>query len=383
MLQQTQVKTMLPYWERWMRELPDIATLARAKPEKLHKLWEGLGYYTRVRNLQKAARLVLEKHQGRFPEDFEQVLALPGIGRYTAGAISSIAFNQPKPVLDGNVMRVLSRVFGIGGNPREVKTNSRLWRIAGELVRRAANIPDGQPERQSAPARAPRPPRPGDPFPAPPASAFNQALMELGALVCLPRQPRCDVCPIAKHCVAYREDCVQELPGVRQRVRATPRRFAAFVAQQGKHFLVRQRPAGIVNAYLWEFPNVELEPEDSHRRRLVQKPNAGGRASSRALIAEEVWACGDARPPDHAVLKRSLRRAARRALGLMPKTLEPLCVIKHSITRYRITLEVFRVAGDQRPGAALAKGRWVRQKELSQLAFASAHKQILKRLEDE
>jgi len=148
-------------------------------------------------------------------------------------------------------------------------------------------------------------------------------------LVCLPRQPRCDVCPIAKHCVAYREDCVQELPGVRQRVRATPRRFAAFVAQQGKHFLVRQRPAGIVNAYLWEFPNVELEPEDSHRRRLVQKPNAGGRASSRALISKRLWAREDARPPDHAVLKRSLRRAARRALGLMPKTLEPLCVIKH------------------------------------------------------
>src|SRR5947209_8155612 len=109
MLQQTQVKTVIPYWERWMRELPTIAALAEAKPERIHKLWEGLGYYTRVRNLQKAARLVMQKHGGKVPNSFEDLLALPGIGRYTAGAISSIAFNQPKPILDGNVIRVLTR----------------------------------------------------------------------------------------------------------------------------------------------------------------------------------------------------------------------------------------------------------------------------------
>src|SRR5205807_3201600 len=110
MLQQTQVKTVLPYWQRWMRELPNIKALANADPQKIHKLWEGLGYYTRVRNLQKAAQLILQKHVGRFPENFEEVLALPGIGRYTAGAICSIAFNQPKPILDGNVIRLLTRL---------------------------------------------------------------------------------------------------------------------------------------------------------------------------------------------------------------------------------------------------------------------------------
>jgi A/G-specific adenine glycosylase len=316
MLQQTQVKTVVPYWERWIRALPDIAALAKARTEKLHKLWEGLGYYTRVRNLQKAAQLVIQKHGGRFPHDFEQVLELPGIGRYTAGAICSIAFNQPKPILDGNVVRVLSRLFGLAGDPREANTRARLWRIAEELVLAAAKQASGRRRH---------------------ASAFNQALMELGALVCTARQPRCGVCPVAKQCVALREARVQELPGARQRVRATPRRFVAFVAQHRDRFLVRQRPAGVVNAHLWEFPNVELAPDDS-----------------------------------------DVRRSARRALGLTPKALQPLCVIKHSFTRYRITLAVFRVAGHRAAGAARAKGRWLDRRELSRLTFTSAHKKILR-----
>src|ERR1051325_10076634 len=118
MLQQTQVKTVVPYFERWMRDLPTIASLAKASSEKIHKLWEGLGYYTRVRNMQKAAQTIAEKHAGDFPIDHHDVRALPGIGRYTAGAICSIAFNQPVPILDGNVIRVLTRVFGIRGNVR-------------------------------------------------------------------------------------------------------------------------------------------------------------------------------------------------------------------------------------------------------------------------
>ena len=124
MLQQTQVKTVIPFWKRWMHELPTIESAAKAPSAKIHKLWEGLGYYTRVRNLQKAARVIVEKHDGKFPEKFEDVLALPGIGRYTAGAICSIAFNQPTPILDGNVIRVLTRVFGIGENPTRKENES-------------------------------------------------------------------------------------------------------------------------------------------------------------------------------------------------------------------------------------------------------------------
>jgi A/G-specific adenine glycosylase len=139
MLQQTQVKTVIPFWNRWLRELPTIEAAAKAPSEKIHKLWEGLGYYTRVRNLQKAAQVIVEKHGGKFPEKFDEVLALPGIGRYTAGAICSIAFNQPTPLLDGNVIRVFTRIFGIAENPKEKITNARLWQLAEDLVCRAKN----------------------------------------------------------------------------------------------------------------------------------------------------------------------------------------------------------------------------------------------------
>ena len=332
MLQQTQVKTVLPYWERWMRALPNLAALAQAKPQTLHKLWEGLGYYTRVRNLQRAARLIVEQHGGRFPDDFDALLALPGIGRYTAGAICSIAFDQPQPILDGNVIRVLTRLCGIAGDPRKRKTNARLWHLAKELVLQAAKT-DAHPKPSPHASRITH-------HVARPCSQFNQSLMELGALICTPRQPRCGVCPIARDCVAYLQDRVHQLPRRSRRVRVTPRRFVAFIAQKRGLLLVRQRPAGGVNAHLWEFPNLELSPDDS-----------------------------------------DLQRAARRALGVRPRTLEPLGTIKHSITRYRVTLEAYQVTGRQTARIpAETKGRWLGRSQLKQLAFTSAHKQILQRL---
>ena len=331
MLQQTQVKTVLPYWERWMRALPNLAALAKARPQALHKLWEGLGYYTRVRNLQRAAQLVVAQHGGQFPRDFEAVLALPGIGRYTAGAICSIAFNQARPILDGNVMRVLTRWHGIPGDPRARSVNACLWQIAEELVLRAAEIDLSARPLARAARNVERPGRS--------CAQFNESLMELGALVCTPRQPRCDVCPIAADCIAYQQDRVNELPGLTRRTQVTPRRFVAFIAQRAGRFLVRQRPAGVVNAELWEFPNLELAPGDS-----------------------------------------DLKRAARSVLGVPAETIELLGIVKHSITRYRITLEVYRVAS--RPGVAIpaAGGRWLGRSRMNQLAFASAHKQILRRI---
>ena len=332
MLQQTQVKTVLPYWERWMRALPDLVALADANPQTLHKLWEGLGYYTRVRNLQRAAQIIGEQHGGRFPDSFDALLALPGIGRYTAGAVCSIAYNQPQPILDGNVIRVLTRLFGIAGDPRERKTNAHLWQLAQELVLQAAATSAPKSPSLHASRITHHVSRP--------CSHFNQSLMELGALICTPRQPECGVCPIATDCVAYRQGRIDELPRPSQRVRPTPRRFVAFVAQKRGLFLVRQRPAGGVNAHLWEFPNLELSPADSN-----------------------------------------LKQAAHRTLGVRPQTLEPLATIKHSITRYRITLEAYRVKSrDAASLSAETEGRWLGCKQLKQLAFASAHKQILQRL---
>ncbi|MGO8678514.1 MAG: A/G-specific adenine glycosylase [Limisphaerales bacterium] len=318
MLQQTQVKTVQPYWERWMEALPDIGAVARASAQTLHKLWEGLGYYTRVRNLQRAARLIQGDYGGRFPERFDHVLALPGIGRYTAGAICSIAFNQPAPVLDGNVTRVLSRLFGVIGDPRRKTTNAKLWRLAQSLADCASQVAATDS-----------------------CSKFSQSLMELGALVCTPREPGCGLCPVSIGCVARRQGRVAELPQTARRPRTTARRFAAFVVRKRGRFLVRQRPPGVVNAHLWEFPNTELGP------------GIGG-----------------------------LRRAARDVLGIEPASIEPLCTLRHSITRYRITLEAFFIEGQAGLGSPSAtRGRWLNRSQLAPLPFASAHKKILHHLD--
>ncbi len=319
MLQQTRVKKVLPYWERWMGALPDIRAVALAKPETLDKLWEGLGYYTRVRNLQQAARLVVERHGGRFPEGFEQVLALPGIGRYTAGAVCSIAFDQPRPVLDGNVIRVLTRLYGIAGDPRQGATNALLWRLAEGLTRRAW--------RMGTPGSC---------------SRFNQALMELGALLCTARQPRCGACPVARCCAARRRGLVERLPHKARRPRPVRRRFAAFVVRQRGRFLVRQRPDGVVNARLWEFPNVELRPGNA-----------------------------------------DLGQAAQDVLGSKPVRLEPLCALSHTITSNRIRLEAFRVER-RRPGCFPASGgRWLTRGQLARLPFAGGHRTLRARLKAE
>ena len=303
MLQQTQVKTVIPYWQRWMRELPTVQQLAQAPPEKYLKLWEGLGYYTRARNLQKAAQQICDDHDGKFPDNYDTILALPGIGRYTAGAICSIAYNQPTPILDGNVMRVLTRVFGIEGNPRDKGPNARLWQLAEQLV--------GQASRRAHPEAC---------------SHFNQSVMELGALVCTPRQPKCPTCPLQKNCVALREKKIDALPDLTKRAQTTKRNFVAFVVEKRGRFLVQQRPWHVVNARLWEFPNHEI-----------------GDGKQTALLPG------------------------------MPKR-APLCTIKHSITRYRITLAVYRATPALWKGSG---GQWLRLADMQALAFSSAHRQIL------
>lgn len=320
MLQQTQVKTVIPFYERWMRELPTIHALANATSEKIHKLWEGLGYYTRVRNMQRAAQLVMSSRDGVFPTRFDDVLALPGIGRYTAGAICSIAFNTPTPILDGNVIRVLTRIFGIRDNARDRKTNERLWEIAERLVTAADRI--GTPHSTF-----------------PPASALNQSLMELGALICTPRAPQCLLCPVGTRCVAYREGLVDELPNLGERAVTTERRFVALLVQRHDAALVRQRPAGVVNGHMWEFPNVEVPVKASL---------------------------------DH------VRCAVQSELGCAVETMETLGTIRHSITRYRIAMDVVRVTLSDAPPRSDC-GVWKQPREIEELAFTSAHGKAARR----
>jgi A/G-specific adenine glycosylase len=311
MLQQTQVKTVIPFWNRWMKELPTIEVAAKAPSAKIHKLWEGLGYYTRVRNLQKAAQVIVEARSGKFPENFDDVLALPGIGRYTAGAICSIAFNQPTPILDGNVIRVLTRVFGIAENPKGKETNARLWKIAGELVV-CAKIESSHKNS---------------------CSHLNQSLMELGALICTPRNPQCLICPVKKLCVAFKEGRTEELPNLAKREAATARHFIAFAIERDGKFLVQQRPDGVVNAHLWEFPNVEVAD-----------------AKAEAL---DVF---NAR------------------FGFNVPVIPALCTVKHSITRYRITLKAFAVSLKTFP--AKTHGVWKTPAQMHSLAFTAAHKKL-------
>ncbi|WP_433707916.1 A/G-specific adenine glycosylase [Paenibacillus illinoisensis] len=267
MLQQTRVDTVIPYFNRFIANFPTVQALAEAAEEDVLKNWEGLGYYSRARNLQAAAQQVMELHGGEMPQDKQAVFALKGVGPYTAGAILSIAFNQPQPAVDGNVMRVLSRYFLIDEDIMKGSTRVLMEELAGEL------IPEGR------------------------ARDFNQALMELGALVCTPKAPHCLTCPVMEQCsgrIAGRE---LTLP---VKTKAKPprpeQRLVALVEGRGEHrgqVLVRQRPATGLLARMWELPHVLAAPAAAGKAAgpLADEP-------AMALLAGSLWAEGFAARPE-------------------------------------------------------------------------------------
>ena len=228
MLQQTQVATATPYFVRWMARFPTVADLAHAPLDDVLHLWQGLGYYARARSLHKAAQIIQTKHGGVFPTTFADVLALPGVGPYTAGAICSIALKQDVPLVDANVVRVLCRVFGIYGDPKASAAQSELWETAARL------IPPGN------------------------AGDFNQAMMELGALVCVPK-PKCTVCPVSDVCAAFATGQPEKLPEFAPRKTFTTQTDVSAVvfhpSGDGKRLIVK-RPEGGLWGGLWEMPRV-------------------------------------------------------------------------------------------------------------------------------
>lgn len=227
MLQQTRVEAVKPYFRRFMEALPDIQALAEAPEETLLKLWEGLGYYSRVRNLQRAAKLVMERHGGILPSDMKELRALPGIGPYTAGAIASIAYGAAEPAVDGNVLRVLARLSG-------------------------SDLDIAQPATRAAAEKVVR-----DMIPADNSGVFNQALMELGACVCLPNAaPRCAQCPVATLCRAHIEGRETELPVRSQKAPRRIEEHTVFVLRKHSCVAVRKRSASGLLAGLWELPNL-------------------------------------------------------------------------------------------------------------------------------
>ncbi len=320
MLQQTQIATVLPYYARWMTRFPTVEALADAPLDDVLKLWEGLGYYSRARNLHTAARQIMAEHDGRLPDTLDGLVALPGIGRYTAGAIASIAFAIPAPVLDGNVIRVLSRIFDINEDVTKPATRKWLWELA------AAAVPTE---------------RPGD---------FNQALMEMGQLICTPQTPRCLICPVNTLCLARQRGTQLERP-VRPARKPTPHYdvVAGVIWHDGAparagQFLITQRPLDGLLGGLWEFPGGKVEPGET--------------------LAD--------------ALKREIREEL--ALEIQPGVF--ITKVDHAFTHFRITVHAFHAAytGGEPQHVAVAAHAWVTLDDLDRYAFAVTNRKIIERL---
>ncbi len=321
MLQQTQVATVIPYYQRWMARFPTVADLAAAPLDDVLKQWEGLGYYSRARNLHAAAQTVMAEWDGQMPPTAVALQKLPGIGRYTAGAIASIAYGEAVPVLDGNVTRVLTRLTDYAADVTTTAAKKHLWQLAGELV----------------PAE-----RSGD---------FNQALMELGQQLCVPAKPACLLCPLALPCRARQRGSQLERPVKPPRKRTPHYDVAAGVIWQNgragrdERFLIAQRPLNGLLGGLWEFPGGKQEPEES--------------------------------------LPATLQREIQEELGIDIAVGEHLISIKHAYTHFRITLHAFHaahVAGAPQH-LAVANHAWVTLADLPNYAFAVTDQKIIAALQ--
>lgn len=234
MLQQTRVEAVKPYFDRFMKELPDTAYLADAKEARLLKLWEGLGYYNRVRNMQKAAQIIMNEYEGVFPGDYETLIKLPGIGDYTAGAIASISFGQGVPAVDGNVLRILSRLLRYEEDILSLKAKKEAKKALEPLMPKD---------------------RPGD---------FNQALMELGATVCVPGgAPRCSQCPWEKLCLAHKEACWQDYPRKSAKKPRKIEKKTVLIIGDGERFLLHKRPSKGLLAGMYELPSMEGHEDET------------------------------------------------------------------------------------------------------------------------
>lgn len=243
MLQQTQVDTVIPYFERFMSLFPTMKDFAYAPEEQILKAWEGLGYYSRVRNLQTAIREVTEAYDGVVPQSKEAILSLKGVGPYTAGAILSIAYNQPEAAVDGNVYRVYSRLMRIDDDISKAKTRKVFEQAVNQTISQD---------------------KPG---------AFNQALMDLGATICAPKNPKCDMCPVQKYCRAYAENDIEKYPFKSKKLKTKQKYLVTAIIQSNDgRFLVQQRPSEGLLANLWMFPSIE---EEKPVEDLVESYQAG------------------------------------------------------------------------------------------------------------
>ncbi len=308
MLQQTQVQTVVPYFRRFLRQFPHIEDLARAPLSEVLKAWAGLGYYARARNMKKAAEAIIQNFSGSFPRQYDQLLALPGIGRYTAGAILSIAFGEPRPLVDGNVARVFARLM-LWDDLTNGSQSARLWTLAQELL----------------PASSP-----GD---------FNEALMELGATICLPRVPQCPFCPWKFHCQAWAEGRQNSIPTRKKRLAPREVSLAAVVIiKRGRVLLIHRQGEKWLEGF-WDFPQMEH-----------------GETQPAARIFSEL----------------------SRQLGITIEKPRWIGSLRHGITRHRITYAIYLLRLDPWQEAAPKQKtwRWVSWGRLDQFPLGAVTRQM-------
>jgi A/G-specific adenine glycosylase len=315
MLQQTQVATVIPYYERFLSRFSTVRDLAAAPLDKVLKTWEGLGYYARARHLHRAANEIMTRFDGLFPSRFEEILSLPGIGRSTAGAIATIALGQRYPILDGNVKRVLCRYFSVEEDPKKKEVAEQLWRYSEKLL----------PQKQ--------------------ANDYTQAIMDLGATLCIPVEPRCTFCPVRKKCKAFEKGIEKNLPVKTVGKRIPERDYVAGVLFRREKVLIRRRPAKGLLGGLWEFPGGRVDSEKGERG-----------------------------------FEKKLRGALQKEIPWIVDQWAPLGKIKHTFTHFKMTLHVFSGRVENRPGKNTDEQKWVAMEELSSYAFSSAHQKILLKL---
>lgn len=318
MLQQTQVGTVTDYFDRFLERFPAIESLAVADEHDVLRLWEGLGYYRRARQLHRAAKILLAEHRGQFPRDPEAVRKLPGVGRYTAGAILSIAFDAREPILEANTLRLFSRLLAFEGDPRNTEGQQLLWAMAESVL-----------------------PRRG-------AGRLNQALMELGATVCVNRTPSCDDCPVAMLCRANRQGCQSKIPRSKPKPPLEAVREASVLVRRGPKVLLLRWPEGHRWAGLWDFPRFPI--------------------------------CAE--PP--AALHREL---VKNVLALTGVAIVPQALVKtltHGVTRFRITLDCYEA--ECLPGQTALRGktetRWVKPAELETYPLSSTGRRLARWLQE-
>lgn len=318
MLQQTQVATVIEYYKRFLAAFPTVAELAAAEEEQVLRLWEGLGYYRRARNLHRAAQEIVAQHQGVFPNDIETVRSLPGIGRYTAGAILSISQDQRLPILEANTVRLYSRLIGFRGDPRSGEGQRILWNSAESWL-----------------------PKTG-------SGEFNQALMELGSLICTPQSPDCPHCPVAELCEARRQGLVDQIPLPAKKIAITAVRETFLVIRRRGRVLLLKNPDEGRWAGMWDFPRYPLTDEQSPESDIGE------------VLIELV----------------------RERLGMKILPGPRLLTLRHGVTRYRITLDCYEAQWISGPESCPLKGtfKWAEPGKLGEFPLSVTGRKLAKRL---